>query len=249
MIKNKRVKYFIGVILILFVARFAYKYSPRRVEFLGSYNKVWAHRVNSQEKLASAINYFEGVELDLIYHSETQTLDVVHPPAPSIGLSLEEYLVAIPKNKQPNLWLDIKNLTSKNAIEVNERIAHLIETKNYTVEKVIIESQNPDALRLLEASTFQRLYYLPIGLHKKTPAELENTIASIQEVLSMNKPIGISSNYEDYEVLAKHFPYQNKYLWKIDGLTLKNYFKTRKILKDTTVKVVLSRYKSFKGNR
>jgi len=249
MIKNKRAKHIIGVLLILFVARFAYKYSPRRVEFLGHYDKVWAHRVNSKEKLASAINYFEGVELDLIYHSETKILDVVHPPAPSIGLSFEEYLESIPKNKQPNLWLDIKNLSSKNAIEVNERITHLIGTKNYPFEKVLIDSQNHEALKLIAASKFQRLYYLPVGLHKKSASELENTITSIKEVLLKNKLSDISSNYEDYDVLAKHFPYRNKYLWKIDGFTIENYFKTRKILKDTTVKVVLSRYKPITGSR
>ena len=73
MIKNKKLRSVLFIILTVFIARFAYKYSPKRIEFLGHYEKVGAHRVNSIEKLTAALDYFEIIELDLVYFSESQT--------------------------------------------------------------------------------------------------------------------------------------------------------------------------------
>ena len=129
MIKNKKLRYVLFIILTVFVVRFAYKYSPKRIEFLGHYEKVGAHRVNSLEKLTAALNHFEIIELDLVYFSESQSLDVGHPPVPSIGLTFEKYLNTIPKDDQPFLWLDIKNLTSENASEVLNRISLLLKKR------------------------------------------------------------------------------------------------------------------------
>ena len=141
MIKNKKLRYVLFIILTVFVVRFAYKYSPKRIEFLGHYEKVGAHRVNSLEKLTAALNHFEIIELDLVYFSESQSLDVGHPPVPSIGLTFEKYLNTIPKDDQPFLWLDIKNLTSENASEVLNRISLLLKKRKYPFEKLLIESQ------------------------------------------------------------------------------------------------------------
>ena len=249
MIKNKKLRSVLFIILTVFIARFAYKYSPKRIEFLGHYEKVGAHRVNSIEKLTAALDYFEIIELDLLYFSESQTLDVGHPPAPSISLTFEKYLDAIPKDCRPFLWLDIKNLTSENASEVLNRISLLLKKRQYLFEKLLIESQHPEALELFNDTGFQTSYYLPVGLSKKPTSEQDSAIETIQLALSKNKKMGVSSNYLDYEIMSKNFPKRQKYVWKIDGLTFNNYSPTRKILKDTTVKVVLSRFRSFKGNR
>mgnify|MGYP003717355347 FL=1 len=147
------------------------------------------------------------------------------------------------------MWLDIKNLTSENASEVLNRISLLLKKRQYPFEKLLIESQHPEALELFNDTGFQTSYYLPIGLTKKSASELDSAIETIQLALSKNKKMGVSSNYLDYEIMSKNFPKRQKYVWKIDGLTFNNYSPTRKILKDTTVKVVLSRFRSFKGNR
>jgi hypothetical protein len=59
--------------------------------------KVWAHRVNSIEKLAQTGALYSGVELDLVFVDEGEAafFDVNHPPAPSIGLSLDAYLSSV----------------------------------------------------------------------------------------------------------------------------------------------------------
>lgn len=249
LMKIKRFKYILLVLVALFAVRFVYKFSPRRVEFLGQYSKVWAHRVNSTEKLLAAIEYFEGMELDLVYFPKSKTLDVGHPPTPSIGLTFENYLGAIPNDSKPFLWLDIKNLTTKNALEILDRLSFLLKEKHYPVEKILIESQHPEALQIFIEQGFQTSYYLPFGLSEKSSFEIDKTIESIKLGLSNNPKMGVSSNYLDYEIVSKYFPERQKYLWKIDGLTFNNYSQTRKILKDTTVKVVLSKFRSFKGNR
>lgn len=249
MIISRRVTYILIAFVVVLAMRFAYKYSPRRIEFFGNYHKVWAHRVNSIEKLNAALGHFRGVELDLIYVSHLKTLDVRHPPALTIDLTFEKYLDAIPKDNSPFLWLDIKNLTSENASEIFKRISFLLKEKRYPIKKLLIESQHPEALELFNDAGFQTSYYLPVGLSKKSTFELDLAIDTIQLALSKNKKMGVSSSYLDYEIMSKFFPERQKYVWKIDGLTFTNYSQTRKILKDTTVKVVLSRFQSFKGNR
>lgn len=249
MMKSRRNKYILIAFAVVLTMRFAYKYTSRRVEFFGNYDKVWAHRVNSLEKLNAALGHFQGIELDLVYLSDLKTLDVGHPPAPSIGLTFEKYLNAIPKDDSPFLWLDIKNLTSENASEILNRIFFLLKQRQYPTEKLLIESQHPEALGLFNDAGFKTSYYLPVGLSIKPISELTSVIETIQLALSKNKKMGVSSSYIDYEIMTKYFPERQKYVWKIDGLTFANYSQTRKILKDTTVKVVLSKFRSFKGNR
>jgi hypothetical protein len=140
-------------------------------------------------------------------------------------------------------------LTSENASEILNRISFLLKKRQYSFEKLLIESQHPEALNLFNDAGFQTSYYLPVGLTKKSASELDSAIETIQLALSKNKKMGVSSNYLDYEIMSSYFPERQKYLWKIDGLTFNNYSQARKILKDTTVKVVLSRFRSFKGNR
>ena len=90
-IGNKTKKILIAIISV-FVLLIAYKLNPYRLQFIGHYDKIWAHRVNSTEKLESAIQYFNGVELDVFYDSNTNKFDVNHPPAKSIGLDFQTYL-------------------------------------------------------------------------------------------------------------------------------------------------------------
>ena len=99
---RKRALYFFGIItIVLLVLLYLYQHSAKRVEFLGHYDKVLAHRVNSLEKLEASLKHFKGVELDLVYDNETNTFDVNHPPAKSINLTFETYLSAIKENTFP----------------------------------------------------------------------------------------------------------------------------------------------------
>ena len=67
--------------------------------------KVWLHRVNSVERAVRMAKQYRGMEIDVMYDSAADAFDVGHPPAPSIGLSLDRLLAAVPDVAEP-LFLD-----------------------------------------------------------------------------------------------------------------------------------------------
>lgn len=234
-------------LIICVICIFIYRYNPYRVEFVGHYNKVFAHRVNSIEKLNSSLRYFNGVELDLVYLNKK--LDVNHPPATSIGLSFSDYFKNIPVSKTPFLWLDIKNLNSENSNEILILLQTIFKERNYPLNKILIETRYPEALPLFTNSGYKTSYYLPSGLGLKTEKELELETNKIDSILETQPEIGISSDYRDYNVMNQNYPNKTKYLWMLTSVTKRWFSETRPILKDSTVEVVLVNYKSFSGNR
>ena len=234
-------------LFVCVVCLIIYRYNPYRIEFIGYYEKVFAHRVNSIEKLNSSLKFFNGVELDLVF--QKNTLDVNHPPAPSINLNFRDYFNNIPISKTPFLWLDIKNLNKENSNDVLILLQSIFAERSYPVNKVLIEASYPEALPIFTKIGYKTSYYLPYDLRKKTEVELEIEINKIDSILKKQPDIGISSDYRDYNIMNQNFPNKKKYLWMINSITKRWFTKTRKILKDSTVKIVLVNYKSLSGNR
>jgi len=228
---------------------YIYHWSPYKLEFLGHYDKIWAHRVNSTEKLVSAINYFEGVELDLVYLEKEDVLDVNHPPAESIGLSFDKYMSVLNENEQPYLWLDIKNLKADNAQLILRNLLNVLKNKNYPLSKVLVETQFPEALTIFTEAGFKASYYLPYGMGNLTDSELKLAINKIDKELAKQPKIGISSNYHDYELMRKHFPDATKYLWALMPTFHTNFSTVKKPLQDSTVEVMLIKYNALTGDR
>lgn len=250
MIKNKTFKRVSVLFILLLAIGVLYFYSPYKVEGLGYYDKIWAHRVNSIEKLESALKYYEGVELDLIYNPKTDVLDVNHTPGESVGLNFETYLKTIESNNYPYLWLDIKKLDQTNADLILSKLLHLFKSKNYPLENVLIETQQPEVLPIFEAEGFKTSYYLPTNLRLKTDSDLETSIEEIKQIIKQQPNLAISTDYRDYNILKTYFPKRNKYIWAITSITgPKEYSKIREILKDQSVGIVLLRYKALQGNR
>ncbi len=243
---KKRNKY--TLLLIAFLCLLYYLY-PYKIEAIGYYHKIWAHRVNSIEKLNSAVNYFEGIELDLVYNSDKNYFDVNHPPTKSINLHFEEYLNNLEKEKFPYLWLDIKNIKKENAKTILVKLVTFFKAKRYPLNKVLIESKNAKELPIFEKSGFKTIYYLPYELHKKDSLTLAKEILKIKKVILQQPNIAISSSFKDYNILKKEFPKHPKYIWALVKPIHFNHLKIRKILKDESVKIVLLNYHSFRGNR
>lgn len=233
---------FVGVTCLII-----YRYNPYRIEFIGYYDKAFAHRVNNIEKLNSSLKFFNGVELDLVF--QKNTLDVNHPPAPSISLSFRDYFNNIPTSKTPFLWLDIKNLNKENSNEVLTLLQSIFEERGYPVNKVLIETSYPEALPIFTKIGYKTSYYLPYGLRKKTEVELEIEINKIDSILKKQPDLGISSDYRDYNIMNQNFPKKDKYLWMTTSITERWFQETRSILKDEKVKVVLVSYNAIYGNR
>ena len=235
MTRGTKIKAGVILISVLLILVVIYRFNPYRVSFLGHYDKIWAHRVNDTNKLVSAIQYFEGIELDLIYLEDTNTLDVNHPPAPSTGLTFEVYLSKIENGQRPFMWLDIKNLKASNADRIFEKLTSLFQESSYPLNMVLIESRYPEALPRFTNAGFKTSYYLPTK-----PSENINVIDS---VLQSQPNIAISSSYTNYETMIASFPKKTKYIWILNHDKFKEYSLVRRILKDTTVKVVLVPYR------
>lgn len=248
MIINRSKYLFIGGMMLFFVG-VSNHVATYKLELLGHYSKIGAHRVNSTEKLTSAIKYFDIIELDLVYNNEEGYMDVNHPPIVSIELKLETYLSSIEGNQRPFLWLDIKNINDNNFKEILNRLLKVFNTINYPIDKVLVEAQYPNTLPVFSDAGFKTSYYLPYGLCKMEDNELNKTIIGINEILKKQPSIAISSDIQDYEILSKTFPNKIKYTWVTGSVFRNNFFLAQKALRDPKVEIVLVTYNAPKGNR
>jgi hypothetical protein len=249
MIGTKKIRRLFIVLVLILSAAFLYRYSPYKIEFLGHYDKILAHRVNSKEKLKSSINFFSGIELDLVYLEAKGVFDVNHPPAVSIGLQLDDYMSGITDNFKPFLWLDIKNLEPKNSDKILERLLEIFSKYDFPRDRILVETQRPKALGVFNDAGFLTSYYLPHGLAERSPLELKQEVDLIATILNKQPHLAISSSYKDYQIMNTYFPKKSKYLWMTDGILSHGISYPRKILKDEKVKALVVRFKSFNGNR
>ncbi len=245
----KRLKILMALGLFGLLALALYWYAPYKVEGYGYYHKIWAHRANSIEKANKALDYFKGVELDLMYDKTTNTLDVNHPPAESINLSFERYLSEINLKEMPFLWLDIKNLNGDNAYLIQTKLVALFKTHNYDLSKVLVESTEAKVLPIFDRAGFLTSYYLPYGLSLRKPKDLEKKLSGIKRYIKYQPNLMLSSDYQDYAVVNKYFPKHYKCFWAIERPINNKYDEIRTVLKDTMVKVVLLNYRALNADR
>jgi len=230
-----------------------YYYIPFKFEYIGNTHKIWAHRVNSIERLEYTKTQYRGVELDIVFDTATNTFDVNHPPAASIGLTLESYLSHLDLSQPIGIWLDFKNLTKENKNTALERLSFL--TKKYSLKNshIIVESPCPELLSPFNNAGFQTSYYLPNDLNKMPDEKLVKIILEINKNINLFPTSGISTNLNDYDIIAEHFPKYQKYLWsskKTYALKLfSNSLLTWKALHDENVTVLLVKVNRQKGKR
>lgn len=234
----------LGIILLGLLFAWGYKHSPRKIEFLGHYEKIGVHRTNTLEKLENSLPYFDAIELDIVYDAQSNFLDVYHPPALSNGVSLEKYVYFL-KKERPFLWLDIKNLDSNNAEKILQNLNTIIAQSNYPTNKILIETRFPEKLGLFAAAGYKTSYYLKQNLHTLNPTVLHSEIENVQALLKAQPGLAISTEHFDYEILKEYFPTTPKYFWCIRHSQIGEYTMVRRMLKDTTVALVLTRYSPF----
>ncbi len=249
MIMSKKTKFKVAITVVSLILLFLYHLSPYKLEFLGHYDKIWAHRANSAEKLDSALQYFEGVELDLIYDVEGDFFDVNHLTSESVGLKFEEYLSTLDKTQHPLLWLDIKNLNKDTAGNILDKLLRIFRKRNHPLKNILIETRYADALPIFTKEGFKTSYYLPYDLRKRDEEKLQVVIRKIEKILSEQPSIGISTNHRDYHIIKEYFPNRRKYIWVLVPFINIDFFTTKEILNDEKVEVVLINYNALKGNR
>lgn len=249
-LKTNRKKIIFIIVLITAVA--VYIFNPYKLEYAGYQSKVWAHRVNSLEKLNYTQKFYDGIELDLVFDSITQTFDVNHPPDPSIKLDLDTYFSNI-KNKEIKLWLDFKNLSEHNAEKSSEILDQLTKKHSLKSENILVESPEISCLQDFKNKGFKTSFYLPQLVGLADESKFVPTIDSIKQLLVKYPTSGISCNANAYEVINEYFKEEKKYLWHIykpySRHQVKNYQDFRKYVSDPTVEAVLIQVALPVGNR
>src|SRR5690606_12577124 len=205
---------FLWIICLLGIIGILYVFNPYKLEYVGYQSKVWAHRVNSLPKLHYTARFYSGIELDLVYDSVTNTFDVNHPPAPSIGLDLGTYFSEI-KGKELKLWLDIKNLSSHNTENASETLNNLVRKHQLKHQNILVESTEIECLMSFRTKGFQTSFYLPQLVDLEDETKLLPRIDSIKDLLKQFPTDAVSGNANCYEILQTHFKEKQKYLWHI----------------------------------
>lgn len=189
---------------------------PEKISFCTSrsYSKVWAHRVNTLERFLFLSKHFQGFEIDIIFNSSRDFLDVRHPPDASFNLSFEKYLQAA-ESKGKFFWLDVKNLTEDNEKAVLTCLNQLDE--NYKIRnRIIIESNNILQLsKISEAGYFTSYYYDMDSYRDFISYGDEGARDSIFEKID-----AVSQDVLIYDTLVKKFPSKPRLTW---ALSTKNY--------------------------
>lgn len=246
---RKKIIFCVLCLLMSVILYKAYKYVPYRLEHLAGIKKVHAHRVNTITKLKQAQLYYTGIELDVCFDSETNTFDVFHPPAESIGLSLEAYLSKF-SDDNLKVWLDFKNLTAENKVMATNRLLFLMTKFKLNKQLFLVESKNIDQLQYFKNYGFITSYYVPSRLCKSNQRFKD----SIYKLIATHHTQSLSFTHQNYIELHKKFPKREKYVWALYGNPLGRSRRqqigiTREILKDSTVKRLLVPFKSIGGNR
>ena len=247
--KNKKKIVFIIVSIVVVVV---YIFNPYKLEYAGYQSKVWAHKVNTLDKLNYTQKFYDGIELDLVFDSINNTFDVNHPPDRSINLDLDVYFSHI-NNKETKLWLDFKNLSEANAEKSAEILDQLTKKHSLKSENILVESTEINCLQNFKIKGFKTSFYLPQLVGLADESTLAPRIDSIKQLLVKYPTSGISCNVNAYEVVNKYFEEEKKYLWytykPYSRHQIKNYRDFRKYVSDPTVDAVLIQVALPVGNR
>ncbi|WP_299220978.1 hypothetical protein [uncultured Aquimarina sp.] len=199
--------------------------------------------MNNLEKLEKAKYIYKGIELDVVFKSDSMVFDIYHPPEQSKGLYLRGYLAESTENPKLLYWLDLKNLTPENAIIASEYLKELTDKNIINPKNVIVESPNIKYLNHFKNKGFNTSFYFPSDLSLLEGEKLKVKIRELQSLLSKYPTTMISSNAIDYSVLSFYFPEKDKNLWIFAELknikSLRQRLSLYRRLFDNSVKIIL----------
>jgi hypothetical protein len=208
--------------------------------------KVWLHRVNSIPRAQRMAKQYRGMEIDVMYDSAADFFDVGHPPEPSIGLSLDRLLTAVPDVSSHYFWIDFRNLTDANARAACDRL-HAIATQHGLVGHMIVESVHPTALACFADSGFYTSYYLfpELSLPAMDTAQRTAYYHEVKAGLASSKVNAVSMSYESLPFADRYLPDADVLLWYRDRSRNLRYYATLAYLKARSrVQVILVRQMS-----
>lgn len=213
---------------------------------VGEYqDKLWLHRANSIEKWQEKADTYPNAEVDLIFCKGK--FHVAHDTAEICDLTIDSYFAEM-NRRQGKLWLDIKNFNPDNISHALRYLDSLCLTHQVEKERLIVESDNIDAL-----STFTHTGKYFTSYYVKSPRPSELSTEERNQILQKLNQIANSGN-----VSALSFPHywyntiRTELHSDIPLLTWDHHtsewlfhlsFWKRKMLQDPQVKVILVKSK------
>ena len=233
-----------GLFIVLFVA--AALPCIHAWQQTGKYpDRLWLHRANSLEKWEEFSALYPNAEIDITVR-EGAVLDVTHDEPVSFGLCADRYIQALAHNDR-RLWLDIKNLPL-NATRVIERLDSMLALAQVDRTRLIIESDNAEALGLFKQRGYYTSYYVRYDNPSQlTPAELATALNQLRKVVDSGQVSALSFPIHWYTTLHEqlHRPEIDLLTW--DHHTHQWTFLLlpwkRALLNDPQVKVILLKKK------
>ena len=208
-------------------------------------DRLWLHRANSLEKWQEFSALYPNAEIDITVR-EGAVLDVTHDEPVSFGLCADRYIQALAHNDR-RLWLDIKNLPP-NATRVIERLDSMLALAQVDRTRLIIESDNAEALGLFKQRGYYTSYYVRYDNPSQlTPAELATALKQLRKVVDSGQVSALSFPIHWYATLHEqlHRPEIDLLTW--DHHTHQWTFLLlpwkRALLNDPQVKVILLKKK------
>ncbi len=176
--------------------------------------KVWLHRSNSIEKTAYYRDKYAGFEIDVQFVDSTRNFIIRHGGFDeSSNLPLDEWLQALDRKKEANLWLDFKNLSKKNENEALEEIKRL-RKKHRLKGTIYIESSHPECLKCFEDAGFSTSYYIPAAFPGKASDENMKKVTNIVRKNIAKYGLKTISGYcWQFEFMVDSFPDVRKLTW------------------------------------
>jgi heptose-I-phosphate ethanolaminephosphotransferase len=213
---------------------------PRRRD-AGFPVKVWLHRVDSVERAVQMAKQYRGMEIDVMYDSAADSFDVGHPPTPSIGLSLDRLLAAVPDVASHYFWIDFKNLTDANAAAACTRLV-AIARKHNLISHMIVESVHPTALACFTDSGFHTSYYLfpEVSLRAMNTEQRTAYYEEVKTGLAASNVNNLSMSYESLPFVDRYFPDADVLTWYTAWDRNLRYYATLAYLKaQNRIRVIL----------
>jgi hypothetical protein len=131
----------------------------------GSWTRpLYAHRVDSEAKALEAKQYFDGIEMDLMFDPRRRVFDIYHPPAARTSLTLDRQLEALADKPALALWFDFKNPPLDDSTAVVQALEAL-DARWHLKARTVLELPSDAAgqMRAYSDAGWKVSYYMPGG--------------------------------------------------------------------------------------
>lgn len=204
-------------------------------------DKMWLHRCNSIEKLNEKYPQYPNIEVDVVFRKNSM-FDITHDIDTSFNLYLDSYF-AFMENKSGKIWLDIKNLTPENKMEMFSALEKLVEHYSFAKERLIIESPDWESLEFFTQNGYYTSYYVAY----KSPSQLNDEetnyyIEQLQKIADSQTVCALSFPGKWYTTIKKKLNRPIDLLtWEHRSIQLEVLISPtgRKMLHDPQLKVIL----------